>query len=454
MLSYLGKVVWTCPLRGSNSEGPDRVLLPVRAFLAFTRQAARRWPRLAALLAVVLLTAGVATGLHLTALNRCQAAQREIKDGRAAEARADLDFCLRVWPRSARTHLMAARAARLNGDLKAAEAHLNRCLQLENGATEDTQLEFLLMRVQTGEADQVGEQLMHYVDNKHPDSELILETLARAYMHNLRYRPALAALDRWLDLAPDTPKALFWHGWMMERLTADHDKPMHDYLRALELDPDMFDVRLRVAELYLEWHNPPAALPHLEYLWRKHADNPRVKAALGRCRFMEGKSDEARPLLEAAVKELPTDAPLVITLAKLHNQMGQPVEAERCLRQLNDGYDLEGRTTLIESLRLQGREQERAEEQERYEKDRALVRHGDELLRSEVDHPTTGPKVPYEIGTIFLQIGQDRLGLNWLHQALDRDPGHQPSHKALAEYYDKHGEKEKADAHRRRLTGD
>jgi tetratricopeptide (TPR) repeat protein len=420
--------------------------------MAFAARAARRRPWLTAGAIVVLLLAGTAGGVHLIALHRWHAAQAEIKDGLLTEARADLDFCLRVWPRSSRTHLLAARAARLGGDLPGAEDHLNRCLQLDKGPTPDTQLEFLLMRVQIGEVDRVADQLMAYVENDHPDSPLILETLARSYMYNLRYRPALVALNRWLSLAPDTPKALFWHGWMMERLTADHDKPMSDYLRALQLDPDMYEVRLRVAELYLEWHNPPMALPHLEYLMRQCPDRPAVKAAMGRCRFMEGRPNEAEPLLKAAVEELPNDPPLVITLAKLYNQMGQPVEAENWLKKLTDGYDLEARTTLIESLRLQGREKERAAAQERYEKDRVLLRHADELLRSEVDHPTSGPAIPYEAGMIFLQIGQERLGLNRLHEALERDPGHQPSHKALADYYDSHGEPEKAAAHRRRLA--
>ena len=56
-------------------------------------------------------------------------------------------------------HLLAARAARLTADFEGAEAHLKRCLKLQQGATEATQLEFLLMRAQTGEEDVVAPAL-------------------------------------------------------------------------------------------------------------------------------------------------------------------------------------------------------------------------------------------------------------------------------------------------------
>ena len=63
---------------------------------------------------------------------------------RPAEAQDRLKFCLRVWPRSPDVHLLAARAARLTGNMPDAEAHLNRCIELQDGATEGVQLEFLL----------------------------------------------------------------------------------------------------------------------------------------------------------------------------------------------------------------------------------------------------------------------------------------------------------------------
>ena len=52
---------------------------------------------------------------------------------------------------------------------------------------------------------------------------------------------------------------------MLERLN-NHKGAMDDYHRALELDPDLLPVRLRVAEMLLEDKQAPEALPHLERL--------------------------------------------------------------------------------------------------------------------------------------------------------------------------------------------
>jgi len=224
----------------------------------------------------------------------------------------------------------------------------------------------------------------------------------------------------------------------------------------LTLDPDLTDVRLRLADMYLEQSSPVEALPHLERLRKQFPDRADVMAALGRCKFLQGQPDEARPLLEAAVEQLPDDTPLLVHLAKLDLLAEPPraVEAEKWLRHslTVDPYDLEAEHTLAGSLRLQGRLKEAAEVQERHDKNRELLRQADALLRNEVAHPSSGPKGPWEIGTLFLRLGKDGQGLDWLYRALQRDPDYRPAHEALAAYYEKKGERDKAVAHRRRLA--
>jgi hypothetical protein len=61
---------------------------------------------------------------------------------------------------------------------------------LHGGATEAVQFEFLLLRVQTGEVDEVAPTLIDSVEKGHAESPLILETLSRAYILRLRYKAA------------------------------------------------------------------------------------------------------------------------------------------------------------------------------------------------------------------------------------------------------------------------
>ena len=381
-----------------------------------------------------------------------QAAREALVADRPDEARSRLAICLAIWPQDAEVRVLAARAARLSGDLTAAEDHLNRCLKLRGGATEAVQLEFLLLRVQTGDLDEVERPLIETVERKHPDSPHILETLAKAYMRRLRYRPAYACLSRWIELRPDAAKPYLLRGWVLERL--NHPKPaMQDYLKALESDPDLIPVRLRVAEMLLEDNLASEALPHLEQLHRQAPDLPQVQARLGMCRFLQGQPAEARRLMEAAVIHLPDDPVLLIHLARLDLGEGRYTEAEQRLRRVlqSDPSDTEAWFNLFSVLRLLDRPNESAAALKEYERNKVLVDRSNKLLKDVADTPTGGPDDYSELGETLIQIGKDQHGLYWLERALERDPGHQRSHRALAAYYEKKGDATNAASHRRQV---
>lgn len=405
---------------------------------------------IAVFLVVAIAAAGM--GVYYYAHRQWHDAQLAVKEGRYKEAQQNLRHCLFFWPHDPQVHLLAARAYRLTGDFENAENHLNQCLKIQRGASDEVQLEFMLMRVQRGEVDEVAPSLMALVDNQHPESGMILETCAGAYMYNHRYRPALKCLNRWIQETPDAARAYQWRGWVYEQMNARADA-MKEYKRALELDPEFVQVRLRLAEMLLNEKEPLEALPHLERLRKKYPDRADVLARLGQCRFLQGYNEEARELLTKAVEGLPEDPQLLLHLGKLELQDSHPVEAEKWLRRANkaDPGDTECLYTLISALQLQGRKKDAAEMLDHYKKTKQLLEYVNKLLRDEVDTPSHDAQTVYEIGSKLLEIGQARVGLYWLHQALNRDPSHQPTHKLLAEYYDKQKEPQKAAQHRRQL---
>jgi tetratricopeptide (TPR) repeat protein len=417
------------------------------------RTLVRSRPWTTALVLFGLALAGTGTGLYGYALYQWHAAQAALREDRPTDARARIQWCLTFWPRSADVHLLAARAARLTGDYPAAETHLKTCTRLNRGATEASQLEYLLMRAQTGEEDEVAAALFNYVDHEYHESPLILQTLARAYMHRLRYGPAYACINRWAKLQPDSAKPYHWKGWVLERLNNPR-AAMQDYERALELDPELVPVRLRVAEMLLEDSHPVKAAPHLERLHRQFPGQADVMARLGQCRFLQGQSTEARKLMEAAVGELPDDSALLVHLAKLELQEDRPARAEEWLRKAlkADPSDPEAQFTLATCLQHQGRRREADEALARYKKTKALLDRANGLLRDEARQPSNDPGPAAEIGAALLAIGQKRQGMYWLDQALARDPGHTATHKVLAEHFESNGQPERAASHRRWLA--
>jgi tetratricopeptide (TPR) repeat protein len=422
--------------------------------LSTAGKAVRGRPKTTGLILAVLALAGTGAGFYAYALRQWQAAQVAVKESRLEDAKTNLDFCLFVWPRSVQVHILAARAARLRGAFSEAEAYLNRCLMLEHGATEPVQVELLLMRVQRGEEDDVALELLQRVDDGSPEAPLILETLARAYMFYLRYGQAFMCLSRWMEVAPDSAEPVRLRGWVLERLN-DHEGAMEDYKRALELDPGLVPARLRLAELYLEKSNPIEALQHLDLLRKQFTDRPDIKARLGECRFLQGEHEEARRLLEEAVEQLPNDPGVLIHLTKLEMQEGHPDKAEQWVRRALkvDPTDTEAEFTLVAALQSQGRWDEANAALEQYRKDTALLRRVAKVLHEEAEHPSTDPDALSELGAAFLRTNE-RAGLYWLHRALRCDPGHQPTHKVLAEHYESKGEPEKAASYRAQLKPD
>src|SRR6266851_8106803 len=95
------------------------------------RLAWRRPMRFAAIVllsAVAVVIAGWAYARH-----QWQAARDALAAELAQDARARLEFPLFVWRWDPDVQVLAARAARLNGDLPAAEAYLKRSTQLAGG---------------------------------------------------------------------------------------------------------------------------------------------------------------------------------------------------------------------------------------------------------------------------------------------------------------------------------
>lgn len=423
---------------------------PARA--AATRRRAVSVGVLLVVLAVLLVLAGLGLGGYAYVRHHRKAGEAALGADKPADARAHFDKALRVWPWSAETHRLAARAARMAGDFPAAEAHLNRAIRLHGEATEGIQIEYLLMRAQTGDLDRVAQPLFDLAEAGHPDAKVIFDTLSQAYLYGLRFKLAYACISRWIELHPDTPKAYLLRGFALERL-ANHKAATQDYHKALEIDPNDLLARLRVAEMLLEDKQAPEALPHLERLYRQAPDDPRVQARLGMCKVLLGKGDEARPLLEASAAVLPADAALHVALAQLDIQDGRGAEAEARLRKVlaADPSDTEARYNLSPALRLQGKTDEAAAELKEYEKYKVLVERSNKLLQDIPDKPDATADEFSELGRTLLETGRDKTGLKWLDRALEKAPGHQPTLRALAAYYEGKGDAAQAAGYRRQV---
>ncbi len=391
-------------------------------------------------------------GLYGYAVWQWRGALADLASGRPADARDRLITCRAVWRWSPEVELAAARAARAAADFGSAEDHLNRCLKLAGGATDAIQLEFLLLRAQSGEVDDVIDPLIRAVELGHGQSAEVMFTLARVYMTRTRYTLAYACLSKLIELDPGSAKAYHWRGWVAERLNQS-ELAATDYRKAVDLDPSILVVRLRLVEMLLEDKRVPEATPLIERLHQEWPDRPEVSGRLGMCRLMQGDLTEARRLLESAAAGVPDDTALLLSLAKLDLQEGRGADAERRLREVArlDPTDTEARYNLAAAIRLQGRAADAEAAMREYERYKAVVDRANRLLREVVDTTAGTAADRAEVGRLLMQVGREKLGLYWLHEALAADPNQQQAHAALADHYTARGEAAQAAQHRARL---
>lgn len=413
----------------------------------FFRAVARR-PKTVILGLVLLLGTGTPLTLWQYHLYHVRAARGAAEQGRYADAQTHLDKAFRVWPASGETHLLAARIARRNRKYDEAESHLKECLRRQ-GTTELLQLEWVLLRAEQGEIDEVASGLWLCVEKGDPETSQILETLALTYLRQQRFLLARTALERWLQKEPDCVQALDWRGWVRER-TDDRPGAIQDYEHALRLDSGNDEVRLRLVSLLLDAEQLPQARSHLKRLCERCPDRAEVRTGLARCAILRGEADKARELLEGVLAEQPRDLEALFYRGQLELELGKPKVAEGHFRRLLrvDPSHVQAHYSLYLCLRQQNRPEAEIKAQlaelEKVTKD---ARHLNALL----GHQGTridDPDVASEVGSLFIRLGQPQLGVKWLYRALERDPDHKASHEALIKYFEQTKDEKNAKMHR------
>jgi tetratricopeptide (TPR) repeat protein len=417
---------------------------------ALTRSRRRRWYGL--LLAGLLLLGGLLACEGWAAWQERSAA-RALAENHLNAAQRHIELALLVRRQRTSTLLLAARIRRLGGAYSESEQYLLRCGPV-HGMSDAVQLEWLLLRCQQGEVDELAPSLLALVDQHHPESTAILETLASVYMRQTRYPEAFHCLDRWLELTPDSVRGLDWRGWVANQLD-DRGQAIHDYERLLELQPERTDIRLRLAQVLLISARHAEAVPHLERLLVELPDDPDVPVALAPCRVVQSRPEEARALLDGVLKDHPDHFEALFQYGKLELTLGHPAEAEAWLRKAlqQKPHDIEARYSLYRSLQGQPDKQSEAErELARWEEEKKKQGRLTNLLRKDLAAHPHDVELAREAGELFLELGEEQHGLFWLHRALAINPRHLPSHQALLAYYERTHNTARADEQRRQLA--
>lgn len=358
--------------------------------------------------------------------------------------------------RDGRVRLLAARLLRRAELPTEAKPHLETARK-RLGDDPEVDLEQLLNAVQLGLASELVESSLHRRAQRDPRHRcLILEALAVSALSRFRIDQARAWLDEWLSNEVQDPRPYFWRGLALQQMGGyQEDAALADFRRAVVLDGEYDEARLKLAQLLVKKNAHAEAAGHFEILLGRQPRHAPAMVGLAQCQSAMGDAEAARRLLETALAIQPDQVDALRELGILLLHQGRAEESLPLLRRANqlDPSDPYASYNLMHCLQQLGRDEEAKRQKSNHE---ALVARHERTLKllAELQTRPKDPELLSELGTLYLQAGRsdaEAAGVWFLQQALQLSPRHPRALRALAEYHERMGRRDLALELRQRL---
>ena len=285
-----------------------------------------------------------------------------------------------------------------------------------------------------------------------PNLEIAKE-MAKIYLTSYRLDLAKKAINRARLLAPEDPQPYLWSNEIETRGSADPAILIENYRAALERDSSLNKARLALAEeLRNDRQFDDAEQEYRIYLERNPTDATAL-VGLGRNFFQRGDLDTSTEYFEAALKVDPRQPDALKELGQIDLRLGRFQKACERLQLLCEiqPYEYDVRYSWAQALKLAG-DHARSEIESahaarlRKEQERVLK------LKTSLSGQPNNPAVRFEVAKWMLENGHTQEGLNWTAEILRTEPRHGPTHRLLADYYQKLGNPGQANYHRLMAT--
>jgi tetratricopeptide (TPR) repeat protein len=298
----------------------------------------------------------------------------------------------------------------------------------------------------TSEAEPVLERAFR--QQREPRLEVAKE-LAKLYLGSYRLAEAAEPTERARLLAPEDPQPYLWVNEIASRGSGEPAILIQNYRAALERNPNLDKARMGLAEqLSKDRRFDDAEQEYRAYLERNPKDASAL-VGLGRNSFQRGDLDTANQYFEAALKADPRQPDALKELGQIDLRLGRFQKACERLGLLTEiqPFDYEVRYSYAQALKLGGdpvRSRIETEHAARLRKEQDHILQ----LRSKLLTDPNNSAIRFEVAKWMLENGHDEPGLKWTAEILRAEPRHAPTHRLLADYYQKHGNPGQANYHR------
>jgi tetratricopeptide (TPR) repeat protein len=377
-------------------------------------------------------------------------AKKASDEGDASLAIPHLEAVLTICPLNSEAQFLMARNCRRIQD----PASWHYLMQAESLGWPRQQilLEKRLLQAEAGDIWEVEEALLEQLNRLTPDESVILEGVVRGYLNSARFLDARVIATTWIERYPRDWRAYFYRGRAYQGL-GQINEAIADYQDAIKIHPQSLAVRLWYAEALRVNHDHENALENYQVYLKSAPDDADAMFAVAECQFSLGRP-EARTTLEELLSKHPNHPGALILGARISLTEDKPEKALDRLRKVQalGIHDPEVLQVLVQTLtqlhRLDEAELVRKQHGEVLKKAKKL-RELAEKIQAETDDPS----LRYQAGMLALELQEDGAATGWFQSVFWIDPDYRPTHLALADYWDKHGQPQRAAYHRRRAEG-
>jgi tetratricopeptide (TPR) repeat protein len=383
-----------------------------------------------------------------------QEAQEAIANRDFGTAIVHLDQCLESWPFNAEAHFLQARTCRRAGNFTAWKYHLDQAVILL-WPKEQIALERQLRRAQSGDVWTVENTLIDQLNNQPPEEVLILEALVKGFQENDRLDDVHFFTTTWIKRFPGDWLPRILRGNATIQLYGKTSEIVRDYEYVLELKPDQPEAHLSLASVLLNNGQYAEALSHFEaYLQSEPEDPAGALFGVAKCQFSLSQTREAQAALDQLFARHPDHSEACLLRGKIELAKGNPEEALKWLAKAESliPSDLDVTNSLLQVYRQLDRSKMVEKYQPLVEEIRKRDVELDGLIR-QIQIESDNIDLRFKAAMITLKLGRNRDASHWFQSILRKDPNHQPTLNALADYYKEIGDPKGAEYYRSRAQG-
>lgn len=413
----------------------------------------RTRPRLRTAVVAVVVLASIAVGAYLAygqyrAWQLARTVRLLANSGKYDEALRPLERWLREQPNSAEAHYFKARLAVAAERGQEASEELSVAARL---GFEKPLIDCLtaVMQARGNQMTEAEPVLRRAFRQKLEPQADVAQELARIYLSTYRLSQAVDPIERWRTLAPRDPRPYLWRNEIESRSDGLPAVLIQNYRAALERDPNLDEARRKLAEQLAKESRFAEADEEYNACLRRNPKDEAALVGLGRSAFQQGDIEASTRHFEAALAVNPNRPEALKELAQIDLRRGRYRDARDRLETLTriEPFDADIRYSFAQALRLVGDDARFRAESERAGQLRKENVRVDELRNALLRKPGD-VDARYEVARWMLDHGHQAEALDWTAVILRASPNHAPTHRLLADYYQRQGNAGLANYHR------